>query len=388
MGLSALLNQPGTRMTLFLCLSLTVVLMSLLPQLEHSIKNEFVMDNSYQRPSLFLFDIQEDQLDELKNMVAGHQAQMVSLSPLIRARLLQVNQLAFEKRLQPSEALTREEEQEARMRNRGLNLSYRPTLAQSEQIIEGRPLRDEAGKTEFSLERKYAERMGIKMGDQLTLDVQGVEVQGTVVNLRKVRWTSFEPNFFILVNESTLKEAPKVWLAGVSQLLEQNKMAFQNELAQKQSNVSVIDVERVSMDLFEWVDKISWTFTGMSYLTLLVGFFVLLSTLMVQIGQRAQEMNLYHILGAGRRDLFQILFLEYAVTIVLALASGALLSVLVAEVLSLFIFDKHVLIHAESLGRNISLIGVSALILLALILLIFTNYFNNKKRALYRPFFV
>ena len=218
----------------------------------------------------------------------------------------------------------------------------------------------------------------MKMGDQLTLDVQGVEIQGQVVNLRKVRWTSFEPNFFILVNESTLKEAPKVWLTGVTALNETEKLAFQNELSQKISNVSVIDVERVAMDLFKWVDKISWTFSGMSYLTLLVGFFVLLSTLMIQIGQRRQEMQLYKILGASGSDLFQILNVEYVLIVVLALLSGALLSVAVSEVLSLYIFDKHVLIHFSTLLKNISIIGLSALLILLFILFIFTRSSSNK----------
>lgn len=377
-GLSSLLDQPGSRVTLFLCLSLTTVLMSLLPQLEHSIKNEFIMDETTQRPALFLFDIQEEQLPQLRQLVEKYQGELVSLSPLIRARLLKVNENNFEKRIQASEVLTREEEQEARMRNRGLNLSYRSSLAQSESIIDGRPLEDHPDHVEFSIEQRYADRMGMKMGDQLTLDVQGVEVQGQVVNLRKVRWTSFEPNFFITVNESALKEAPKVWLTGVTSLNNEQKIAFQSELAQTISNISVIDVERVATDLFKWVDKISWAFSGMSYLTLIVGFFVLLSTLMIQIGQRRQEIELYSTLGASPNDLFQILNVEYVLIVVLSLLSGTLLSIGVSEILSLYIFDKHVLIDFSSLIKNVSLIGISALLILFLILFLFTNQANKK----------
>ena len=380
-SLSSLLDQPASRMTLFLCLSLTTVLMSLLPQLEYSIKNEFVMDANYQRPALFLFDIQDEQLDPLKQLIKEHKGELVSLSPLIRARLLQINGVNFEKRIQSNEVLTREEEQEARMRNRGLNLSYRSSLAKSEQIIDGRPLEDHPDKIEFSLEQKYAQRMQIRMKDELTLDVQGVEIKGQVVNLRKVRWTSFEPNFFILVNESALKEAPKVWLTGVTQFNDEQKMQFQGELSQKISNISVIDVERVAMDLFGWVEKISWTFSGMSLLALMVGFFVLLSTLMIQIGQRQHEMHLYNILGSSNKDLFKILSFEYSIIVFLALMSGALLSTMVSEVLSLYIFDKHVQLNFSSLVRNTLAIGVSALVILMLMLFVFINYFTNKKRA-------
>lgn len=380
-SLSSLLDQPASRMTLFLCLGLTTVLMSLLPQLEHSIKNEFVMDANYQRPALFLFDIQDEQLDPLKQLVKEHKGELVSLSPLIRARLLQINGNNFEKRIQSTDTLTREEEQEARIRNRGLNLSYRPELAKSEQIVDGRPLQDSQDKIEFSLEQKYAERMKIKMNDELTLDVQGVELKGRVVNLRKVRWTSFEPNFFILVNESALKEAPKVWLTGVMKFSDEQKLHFQSVLSEQISNISVIDVERVAMDLFGWVEKISWTFSGMSLLALLVGFFVLLSTLMIQIGQRQQEMRLYNILGADNSDLFKILSFEYSIIVLLALLSGALLSTAVSEVLSLYIFDKHVQLNLDSLVTNTFVIGLSALLILMIMLFVFINFFTNKKRA-------
>lgn len=380
-SLSSLLDQPASRMTLFLVLSLTTVLMSLLPQLEYSIKNEFVMDPNYQRPALFLFDIQDEQLDPLKQLIEEHKGEMVSLSPLIRARLLQINGANFEKRIQSTDVLTREEEQEARMRNRGLNLSYRSGLAKSEQIVDGRMLEDHPDKIEFSLEQKYADRMKIRMNDELTLDVQGVEVKGRVVNLRKVRWTSFEPNFFILVNESALKDAPKVWLTGVTKFNDEQKLRFQSDLSEKISNISVIDVERVAMDLFGWVEKISWTFSGMSFLALLVGFFVLLSTLMIQIGQRESEMRLYNILGANNSDLFKILSFEYSIIVFLALMSGALLSTIVSEVLSLYIFDKHVQLNFPSLIKSTLAIGFSALVILMIMLYMFINFFANKKRA-------
>src|SRR5262245_11865221 len=118
-------------------------------------------------------------------------------SPFIRARILKVNEQDFE-RSEVRAWSTREEEIDARLRNRGVNLTYRDKLGPAEKIIAGKSYDEmKAQPAEISVEEGYAQRVHLKIGDQVKFDVQGVEIPAQVVSLREVNWDSFQPNFFM-----------------------------------------------------------------------------------------------------------------------------------------------------------------------------------------------
>jgi putative ABC transport system permease protein len=133
---------------------------------------------------------------------------------MIRSRILKVNGLDFERKLDIKNYKTREEEREARFRNRGVNLTYRDKLTASEEIREGKPFSGklDPNMAELSVEFRYADRLGFKLGDEISFDIQGLEVKGRIVNFRSVQWTSFQPNFFIIMQSGFLEEAPKTFI--------------------------------------------------------------------------------------------------------------------------------------------------------------------------------
>ncbi len=64
-----------------------------------------------------------------------------------------------------------------------------------------------------SLEQGFSERWGIHLGDKLSFDVAGVPIEAIVRNLRVVRWSDFNPNFYFEFQGGILDDAPKTWLA-------------------------------------------------------------------------------------------------------------------------------------------------------------------------------
>lgn len=124
-----------------------------------------------------------------------------------------MNDENFEKGEADLKNKTREEVREVNFRNRGFNLSYRSHLDRSEKLTSGLPFSsprwDGESIPELSLEYRFADRLGLKIGDALTFDIQGVELDAKVVNLRKVRWTTFTPNFFILLQPVVLDYCSK-----------------------------------------------------------------------------------------------------------------------------------------------------------------------------------
>ena len=76
------------------------------------------------------------------------------------------------------------------------------------------------------MEEGFAERFGIKIGDTLEFDVQSVPISGKVVNFRKVNWNSFQPNFFISFQPGVLEEAPKVFIAALSNVSKTERLGL------------------------------------------------------------------------------------------------------------------------------------------------------------------
>lgn len=338
-------RQPKTMIPCFLALGLGVMLLNVIPQIQASLQTELERPDQSKLPSFFLFDIQEDQIEDLKTVASGFCVDLQQLSPMIQSRLVRINGKAFEKVNANERVFSREEEQSARSRNRGYNLSYREALSESEEIVEGRdftgrfdPARDTVA--EVSVERRFADRMGIKLGDELTFDVQSVEVTGRVVNLRSVRWTSFQPNFFLQFQEGVLEEAPKTLLATVADLPLETKIRLQNAVVKKLPNISMVDVTRIVKGLTEVSSQMSLALQFMAALCLVVGFMVLYSIATHQAQQRQRDINLVKVLGAPYALIRATFILEFVVLAFLAGVLGAALSVAISYILSKILFES------------------------------------------------
>lgn len=341
-SLLGLRRRKAASFAIFIAIGLGALLMNILPQLKQTLQQEFQVEKSSKLPSLFMFDIQDEQLPGLLDYLKTRDFTPSVLSPMIRARILKVNGEDYERKIENQSFKTREEEREARFRNRGINLSYRVKLSDSETLLSGRdfsPTYDPAKKAELSVEYKFAERMGFKLGDQLIFDVQGVPVEGEVINLRKVKWTSFEPNFFILIQDGVLNEAPKTFIAALPNMSAEIKSSLQNELAQKFTNVSVIDVARTVDDILNVATQMSWSLELMAALALLTGYIVLYSIIRAQIRLRRWELNMLKILGSSWRELMGFILVESLTLTLLSSVAGALLSVLVSFGLSFYVFE-------------------------------------------------
>ncbi len=346
-GLKSIARLRSTSVAAFVALGLGTLLINILPQIKSSIQAEFYLNPNSKTPALFLFDIQEEQIGPLETRLKEQNINLVLKSPMIRARILKVNGEEYERTIVGEETFkTREEEQDARSRNRGVNLSYRDNLAESETVIEGIPITtryDKNSKTlaKLSIEQGFSERMGFKIGDQISFDVQGVQVMGQIVNIRKVKWNSFQPNFFIQVEPGFLDEAPKSYIAAIPKLDTEIKNQLQNKLVKEFPNISILDVERTIKEILRVADQMSWSLELMAALALIVGYVVLFSIIRNQVLQRRWEINMLKILGASFSEVRSYLLIESLTVSLLASTLGAFLSMAVSFMLTTWIFKTN-----------------------------------------------
>ncbi|MEK6773471.1 MAG: FtsX-like permease family protein [Bdellovibrionota bacterium] len=337
-ALKSLSRRKNQSWAVFLAIAIGSLLINLLPQMKTSLKNDFAVENQTKLPSIFLFDIQDDQIEDLKNELIKNNIPLLNVSPLVRSRLLKVNDQNYERAIEPQNFKTREEESAARSRNRGVNLSYREVLTDTEKIISGVSIdkKYDPNSSELplaSLEKRFAERMNLKLGDVLSFDIQGVEIKAKVASVRQVRWNSFRPNFFILLQDGVLNEAPKTFIAVLPQLDENIKSLVLSNLNRQFPNVSALDVRRTVEEVLQVSEKMSWSLELMAALALATGYVVLFSIIQTQVQTRRWELNMYKILGAHFFELRWVLIFEFTLISFVASLCGAFLSLFLSAIL-------------------------------------------------------
>ena len=348
----------------FLALGLGSFLLILIPQLSEVMRAELQMGGREERPRLFLFDIQPEQREELQQFFDKTPARLQNLSPLVSARLLSIK---GENIHLASEGFGREAERDQNFRNRSLNLSSRSDLDHSESLVEGQhfsgPYNPAQKFIEASLEVRYAQRLGLKIGDRFSVDVLGLELQAQVVNLRKVRWTSFQPNFFMIFQPGVLEDAPRTYLASVLDRRDPSSMAqFQKDLVAQFSNLGVVDITQTLERLLGIVGQMLFAIQVTSWVSTLAALGVLFSISRQQLRARLRDLALIRLLGALPQAARQLITLEFLFLGLLAGSVGLLCGLGGSLCLSWFLFDG-------SMVLNVPLAVVQVLGLVALTVL-------------------
>ncbi len=333
--------QSGHKLNLsFIALVLGISLISLIFQLNFLIKKEFTLTDN--KPSLFLFDIQEDQLSDLKKLGREKGLELSGVTPLVRGRIEKLNGFKFSRTEEKWDNSNREEEIEARTKNRGINLTYRQSLSPSEKIIAGTPFPETVPEGQnfsyLSIEERFAKRMGIKLGDKIIFDIGGVEIEGIVRNLREVKWTSFYPNFFVNLQPGFIDDAPKTYLAVLDRSFSHKKIDFQKASVNKFPNISFIDMEQLIQKLSELFEKSRRAVELISWLSLFIGFVILFGLCQDQIFRRTYDMALLKSLGFGYFSVLSQIMIEFGFVFFMATGLGIFLGWFLGAIIGLEVF--------------------------------------------------
>jgi len=335
------LMRSGHKMTLtFLSLTLGTTLISFILQLDTMILGEFSFDEK--KPSLFIFDIQEEQLDPFLEFARMNGTPLTHVTPMIRARLEKVNGKKFVRNKADFDMRSNDDDEENRFRNNGLNLTYRNYLTDSEKIIKGSPFPQEENSQNrlpfISLEKRWSQRMNISLGDQLTFDIQGVEFEGIVRNLREVKWTSFYPNFFVTIEPGIIDNAPKTFLATFPSGSKESKLSLQRLSVSKFPNISFIDVEELVTKLTDLFKKSRQAVAMISWLSLFVGLLILYGLSHDQVYRRQYDLALLKSLGFSALQLRLNLLFEFGTVFLSSLGLGLFLGWLLSQAIGKEVF--------------------------------------------------
>jgi putative ABC transport system permease protein len=358
--------------TIFICLLIGMTLTTFIFQLDSSLRHEFTQTYGDRRPDLFMFDLQDSQAEKYDQVVHDQKWHQTLFAPMIRGRLIKINQELTQKRIGPGEGefSTREDQTSEQMRNRGVNLSYRTKLSWSEKVVEGsyngekcNPANAPCG---ISLEQTYAKRLGVKLGDKLIFDISGIEVEGIVTSMRKVKWISFEPNFFILFQPGVLEEAPKTFLSSFKVKSSSEKREIFAKIAEHFPNVSLLDISEVIRKITTVFDLMALAIKFISLLSLFVALVVLVAVSFNHLDHRTREMTLYYMLGLKLNRIKKIYTREFSFLILLCIFLSLIFGSALTMVLMKYIFDSEALLGLPFVASVMIALGLLLYIIVSL----------------------
>lgn len=326
----------------FVAIATVMLLVNLIPQIEKGLVAEIGQPAGLEQPVFFLVDIQEEQQQLLRDFFQGAGPVLSALAPLVQGRIVSVNAVPFiQWRSQRAGA------EQRGLRRTEFNFSSREQLDAAETVVKGPPMSTvpwtEETKQPFaiSIEQQFSERLGVTIGDRLVLDIQGIAMAGRIVNLRKVRWNSFQPNFFLLLQKGVLDDAPKTYLASVSRIAPEQRQAVVHRLVERFPNISVIDVTRTVAQLGAIAGQLTSSLRFMTGLALATGLVVVASIARQEVLRREREINLLRVLGAGIGRIRTLVMLEFGFLGGTAALVALVLSYGCASAVAWLLFDAH-----------------------------------------------
>lgn len=278
-------------------------------------------------PNYFLINMQANQAEDIQNIITKELNKEVSLHPMIRGRLMKIND-------QPVSADNYSEPRTKRLATREFNLSFAETMQLDNKIVEGEWWDNfDRNKNYFSVEEGIAEKLGINLGDELTYIIAGEMITGKVTSLRWLEWDSFNVNFFVVSNPEALGSFSSTYITSFYLPAEQRSLLV--DLVRQFPSMTILDMDAILTQVKNIMQQVIRAVEFVFIFTILTGLTVLFAAIQSTHDERTSEAALMSALGARRKQILSGLVAEF---LLLGLITG-ILSAIAATIIELILAE-------------------------------------------------
>ena len=290
-------------------------------------------------PDYFVLDVPKARGGEFVTAVTKlAPAAKVRLVPALRGAILAYG---------PSNAMTRvaqlkEIPEEAWPLRGERGLTYADEVPDGNVVTAGKwwP-RGYTGEPLVSIDEKLAAALNLKLGDQLTIGLLGVERTARIASLRRIDWDSMGFNYVLVFSPNAIEDAPHNLAATINLPKGTPRGDLLRSLVRAFPASSVIEVGGVLTQARDLLRQVSLAILSAASVAVLAGIAVLLGAIAAARAARTYDNVILRVLGASQRQLLLLQLAEYALLATLlagvALALGSGIAWLV--VVKLFAFD-------------------------------------------------
>ena len=296
-------------------------------------------------PNFFFINIPAEENTQFAQFLEERGAQHMRVRPMVRARMTQINGKAIED-------IKFETQRGRNFADRDQNITWAEQLGRDNEVTAGKWFtKDDHGKPLVSISTEYAEEMKLKLGDELSFDVAGESYSARVSSVRRVKWDSFQPNFFLMFAPGLLEGTQGTWMTAAHLKADNPKTI--GDLVRRFPSVSVFNVDDLLNQVRSVVDKAVAAVQSVFVFTLGAGLVVLIAAVQASREERRYESAILRTLGANRLTVLKGLLAEFAT---LGVLSGVLASA--GASIAGFFFAKQVLQIPYTLDPLVWLYGV------------------------------
>jgi len=267
-------------------------------------------------PDHFLINIQPDEKNTLQQWFVEQGIQGSGMKATARARLLKINDT-------PIEDYAVKSDRGERLMTREHNIGFSNTLSADNRILQGESWPPAA--SGLSIEQSMAEEIGLKPGMSITFEIAGQQFSAPIVNIRSVAWDSFNVNFFVQVDETSMQGFPVTYLQSL--YLNQQATDVASYLAENYPTVSMLDLRPLMQQVKSIIERGISAVEAVFIFTLIAAILLTIGAVMVNRAEKAREIAILRTLGASRKQIILSLLTEYGL---LGLMSGLVAATMAA----------------------------------------------------------
>ncbi|MFO1131886.1 MAG: FtsX-like permease family protein [Hyphomicrobiales bacterium] len=300
------ISRPGSAAaSVILALGLGLTLFVTLALTDRSVTRELLSSIPQRAPAFFFIDVPNGELQAFKDgLMKEPGVTHVNNTPMLRGRVVAVKGVPTEK------VKASPESNWALKGDRGI--TYAETLPEGSQLMSGEwwPA-NYSGPPLVSLVDEIADGIGVKIGDEITVNVLGRDITAKVASLRHVNWKSLGINFVMVFSPNTLKGAPHNHIVTV-EMKGGDEAQLLNAMARAYPSVTAVRVKDAIEMVSSLLERMLVAIRGANILTLLTGMLVLAGALAAGLSERLYEAVVLKTYGATKRQLVGAFVIEYA----------------------------------------------------------------------------
>lgn len=292
-ALAAISGPREGAASVVLSLGLGLSVLAAVGQIDGNLRNAIAGNLPSVAPSYFFVDIQKDQMPGFSARLADDPAvSRVDSAPMMRGIITRING-------QPARDVAGEHW--VLRGDRGV--TYSAEVPSNTRVVAGEwwP-KDYIGPPLISFAAEEAEEMGLQLGDELTVNILGRDITGTIASFREVDFSTAGIGFILSMNPGAVAAAPHTFISTVYAAPEAEAQILR-DLAGQFPNITAIRVR-------DAIDRVAEVLAGLatatSYgaaATLLTGFLVLIGAAAAGTGARTYEAAVLKTLGATRQRI-------------------------------------------------------------------------------------
>jgi putative ABC transport system permease protein len=291
-----------------LSLGLGLALLVTVLEIDANLRKQFMAALPDKAPSFYFLDIQGADAERFDAFVRA-QAPRATLErvPMLRGRIVAAGGVKAE------DIKPRQDAQWVLQSDRGI--TYTGVVPMGSRVVEGKWWgEDYSGPPLLSFEKKLADGLGLKLGDDVTVNVLGRNITARIANLRAVDWQSLGINFVLVFSPGAFAGAPATHIATVTYPgggSAAEEMALLKTAGDAFPAVTAVRVKDALDAVGQVVMNLVLGIRVASAVTLLAAVLVLGGALAAGHRHRVYDAVVLKTLGATRRQLLTAYALEY-----------------------------------------------------------------------------